>query len=69
MLCFTYFLGQVHIPSLQGIMDKRAALTEAVNGDTLLDISRINAMKFPHRYTKVSSYISCSITVYKVLIR
>ncbi|XP_077163966.1 eukaryotic translation initiation factor 4E transporter isoform X2 [Paroedura picta] len=33
-------------------MDKRSALTEAVNGDTLLDISRISAMKFPHRYTK-----------------
>ncbi|XP_060106329.1 eukaryotic translation initiation factor 4E transporter isoform X3 [Heteronotia binoei] len=33
-------------------MDKRSALTEAVNGDTLLEISRISAMKFPHRYTK-----------------
>ncbi|XP_044300333.1 eukaryotic translation initiation factor 4E transporter isoform X4 [Varanus komodoensis] len=33
-------------------MDKRGVLTEAVNGDTVLDINRISAMKFPHRYTK-----------------
>ncbi|KAJ7309914.1 hypothetical protein JRQ81_008012 [Phrynocephalus forsythii] len=33
-------------------MDKKGVLTEAVNGDTSLEVNRINAMKFPHRYTK-----------------
>ncbi|XP_063000072.1 eukaryotic translation initiation factor 4E transporter isoform X2 [Elgaria multicarinata webbii] len=45
--CFCSLSGVV-----QAIMDKRGVLTEAVNGDTLLDINRLSAMKFPHRYTK-----------------
>ncbi|XP_054852272.1 eukaryotic translation initiation factor 4E transporter isoform X3 [Eublepharis macularius] len=45
-------VATVYIPSLQAIMDKRGALTDVVNGDSLLDINRIGIMKFPHRYTK-----------------